>query len=215
MRNEFSMQKLSIALFSFLFLISCSQQEEVVTLYDNGNVYERYRTNKDSVKHGMYKSFRPDGALAETANYANGILDGERTLVYENGNTEIEENYKNDKLDGKYKTYYPSGNLELEMNYEDGTITGNSVKYYESGKIMEEVTFDNNEENGPFVEYHENGNKKWEGNYAKGENEIGLLLNYDKEGVLVKKMMCDSLSICQTIWTLEKGDITPTQLFDK
>jgi len=210
------MEKLSVLLsLVILVTLGCSNKSEVTTNYEDGSVQERFSINTDSLKHGLFTSYRPTGELAETANYENGILEGERKLIYENGKVEIEEHYINDKLHGKYKTFYPSGKLELEMNYQNGIIEGKSVKYYESGNLMEEVTFENNEEQGPFVEYHENGNKKWEGSYLKGENEVGLLLNYDQDGTLVKKMICDSMSICQTIWTLEKGDISPDKLFDK
>lgn len=68
----------------------------------------------------------------------------------------------------------------------------------------------NNEENGPFTEYHENGQKAWEGTFLNGDNEYGLLQQYDEAGTLIKKMNCDSLGVCTTIWTLKDGDITPS-----
>ncbi len=208
------MRKISVVLFIACLIYSCKTEPEITTYHENGGLSERYSITQDSIKNGLYTSFRPGGEKLETANYINGLLDGERTIFYENGNAEIKEHYKTDKLHGEYKTYYPSGKMELVMQYVNGVISGNSVKYFESGKLMEEVNFENNEENGPFVEYHESGNKKWEGVYLNGENEVGLLLNYNKEGVLIKKMMCDSSSICQTVWTLEQGDITPIQLFE-
>ncbi len=210
------MEKLCIILISLSLIVSsCSNSSELSTNYDDGSVMERFEINKDSLKHGLYTLYRPGGTVAETANYTNGVLNGERKLVYENGNDEIIEQYTDDKLHGVYKSFYPTGQLELEMNYVHGVIEGKSKKYYESGKLSEEVNFQNNNENGPFVEYYDNGNKKWEGEFLNGENEVGLLMNYNEEGTLVKKMMCDSMSICQTIWTLEKGDITPIKLFDK
>jgi len=199
----------------YLFICSCSNKSEVTNYHENGNIHEQYSISADSLKNGAYKRFRSGGEISETAHYKNGILDGARTLIYENGNVEIEEHYKSDKLHGKYRTFYPSGKKELEMQYLNGEIQGSSFKYFESGQLMEEVYFDKNEENGPFIEYFENGSKKWEGTYLNGENEVGLLQNYNNEGILIKKMMCDSSSVCQTIWTLEKGDITPIQLFDK
>jgi len=210
MRNLCLILLLANCLFS-----GCKNKSEVTTKYDDGTVYEQYAINQDSLKNGEYKSFRPNGALSETATYKNGLLEGERKIIYENGNVEIIEHYVNDKLHGKYQSHYPSGQLELEMEYQEGKLEGKSTKYFESGKLMEEVNFHDNEESGPFVEFHENGNKKWEGNYQNGANEVGLLLNYNEEGTLIKKMMCDSMSICQTIWTLEKGDIEPVKLFDK
>ena len=76
------------------------------------------------------------------------------------------------------------------------------------------MTFLDNLENGPFVEYYENGNVQWSGTFLNGDNEVGELLHYSEDGVLIKKMWCDSAAICQTIWTREKGDIVPKDLFN-
>ena len=73
---------------------------------------------------------------------------------------------------------------------------------------MERVTFEGNEENGPFEEYHQNGQIQWKGTYLKGENEYGLLEEFDEIGEPIKRMMCDEMAICKTIWTKENGDIT-------
>ena len=81
--------------------------------------------------------------------------------------------------------------------------------YYPEGPLKEEVTMVDNEENGPFTEYYKDGTKEWEGTYLNGDNEFGLLKHYNDKGVLIKKMMCDSLAICSTIWTLEGGDVKP------
>ena len=65
---------------------------------------------------------------------------------------------------------------------------------------MEEVLFKDNEENGPFVEYYDNGEIEWKGSYLNGDNEFGILEQYDRTGVLIKKMECDSLGACITVW---------------
>ena len=64
-----------------------------------------------------------------------------------------------------------------------------------------------NNENGPFKEYYPNGNIHWEGNYLNGDNEFGILNEYNEQGELIKKMDCDSMAVCKTIWTKENGDI--------
>ena len=54
-----------------------------------------------------------------------------------------------------------------------------------------------------FEEYYTNGKIKWKGSYRNGDHEYGLLEKYDSTGVLVKKMECDSLFICRTVWKKE------------
>ena len=115
--------------------------------------------------------------------------------------------YDHDMIVGPYKTYFEDGTLSQEATYVNGMMQGDLKTYYKSGKIKEVVTMRDNEENGPFQEYYESGKIKWEGQFLNGDNEFGLLKNYNETGELVKKMMCDSLAVCTTIWTLEKGDI--------
>jgi antitoxin component YwqK of YwqJK toxin-antitoxin module len=191
-----------------LALFSCkSNMTEVKD--DNGNVIEKYEVNKDNKKHGAYSAYNEAGKLTETATYNNDQLEGERKIYDANGNVEILENYKDNTTNGPYKVYYPNGNVKFETVYTSGVLNGSAKSYTEDGKLKEEVTFSNNEENGPFKEYYDNGNIEWEGTYLNGDNEFGLLKNYDESGELVKKMMCDSMAICRTIWTKADGDITP------
>ena len=58
----------------------------------------------------------------------------------------------------------------------------------------------NNEENGPFSEYFENGQIQWKGTYRNGDNEYGILYEYDSLGTPIKIMKCDTQAICRTIW---------------
>ena len=195
------MKKHSILIASLIWLfIACQPNGPVVEVYNEGVLYESYQINEDSLMHGEYNRFYKEGNLAESAGYKNGKLNGIRTIFYHNGTKEIEEIYKMDSLDGSYKSYYPSGELEFKCEYVNNKIQGKSYKYYESGQIMEEVLFKDNEENGPFVEYYDNGEIEWKGSYLNGDNEFGILEQFDRTGVLIKKMECDSLGACITVW---------------
>lgn len=185
-------------------IIACSAERFVEVKDDEGNLVEKYQVDKNGTKNGVYESYNA-GVLISKANYKEGIQSGKRVIFYDNGNLEIEENYANGQLDGEYKVYYETGELKLLMLYSDNTIQGKVKKYYKSGQIMEDVTFVDNEENGPFVEYWENGNLKWQGAYLNGDNEFGELQKFNEEGNLIRKLMCDSLAVCRTFWTLEGG----------
>lgn len=184
-------------------------KEKAQTYHDNGSKHEVYPTDKEGKRHGQYQRYNQDGQLFETATYTHGLLDGSRTIYYPDGQVEIEEIYVSDKLHGTYKKFHQNGQLQLTANYEDNVMTGPSKSYYEDGTLKEEILFKNNEENGPFVEYHPNGQPHWKGTYAHGDNEVGDLLEFDTDGQLIKKMLCDDRSICRTIWTLADGDIAP------
>jgi len=206
------MTKRTLLLYTLLPLLALAcQQGNIITLKDDqGRITEKYKINADSLKNGLYESFI-NGVKVEEAHYVNGKLQGTRKIFRTNGSVEIEEQYDNDQITGLYKTYHLNGAVAQEANYVKGMMQGKLKSYYEDGQIKELVTMVDNEENGPFVEYHENGKKAWEGNFLNGDNEYGLLQEYDETGTLIKKKMCDSLAVCTTIWTLEDGDITPAK----
>jgi antitoxin component YwqK of YwqJK toxin-antitoxin module len=184
----------------FLLLCFSSCKRSTKTFYKTGELQERFYTNDEGQKHGTYKRYHLNGKLAEEVNYENGLRQGKRVLFFEDGKVESESNYQNDLVNGISKVYYPSGEIKVEYPYINNVINGTFKKYFKNGTVMEEVTFANNQENGPFKEYYENGNLKWEGTFIDGDKEIGLLQEYAEDGTLVKKMMCDTLIKCQTIW---------------
>ncbi len=198
---------LTSIILSCLILGSCKQN--LITVKDDqGNITEKYAVNDQNQKHGSYESYI-NNTLIEKANYQNGKLDGLRQLFHTNGAVEIEEQYQNDLMIGVYKNYDHKGKLILEAPYENGVMEGMLKTYYPDGTLKEEVTMVNNEENGAFTEYHSNGQIKWKGQFLNGDNEFGLLQEFNEAGTLIKKMECDSLAVCKTIWTINKGDINP------
>lgn len=199
-----------VTMLVFALIVSACKDSSIVNVKsDKNQIVESYKIGKDSVKNGFYKKFYEDGSLKETSTYSNGLLDGERILFFPNGAVEIKENYKNGQITGPYYEYYPNGQINTSFIYSNGNINGELLKYFENGKIEEKVTFVDGDENGPFTEYYENGTIHWQGQYLNGDNEFGLLKEFDENGQLIKKMMCDSLAICRTTWTLKDGDITP------
>lgn len=199
-----NMKLFSFLLSLILIAVACSSERMVEVKDDDGNLLERYQVNKDGTRTGIYESYN-EGKIVSKANYKEGIQSGKRVIFFENGNLEIEENYKEGALEGPYSVYYDSGELMLESQYINNAIQGQVKKYYKSGQLMENVAFIDSEENGPFVEYWENGNLKWEGSYLNGDNEYGELKKYNEEGVVIRKLMCDSSAVCRTFWTLEDG----------
>lgn len=182
------------------FLQSCGNKK-VETKNENGQIIEKFYVNKNGEKEGTFIAYYESGKIKEESNYSSGKLSGKRTLYTEKGNIEIEEIYTdNGVLHGPYKLYYPNGTLQLEKTYQDNIITGIIKVYYPSGKLKEEVSMSNNEENGPFTEYYENGKIHWKGIYRNGDNEYGVLYEYDSLGAPIKIMKCDTLAICRTVW---------------
>lgn len=205
------MRYYTFIILAIIVLQSCDQSLKTISVKnDAGIIIEQYQINADSLKTGESKAFDDDGDLYDLSNYQDGKLTGKRTIYYKEGSIDTEENYINDVLVGEYKQYYKNGTVMQTGSYTDGVLDGQVISYFEDGTKRESVTFLNNTENGPFTEFHENGKKHWEGTYRNGDNEYGLLIEYDTLEKIIKKMDCDSLGMCRTIWSKEKGDITPT-----
>lgn len=194
------MAKYLFVSFLIITIVSCGL-EKIETTFPDGKIKEQYTINKKGEKDGIYTAYNEVGKLKEKSNYKNGLYTGRRTLYFDNGNVEIEENYIDGGiLQGISKVYYEGGQLQLEKNYENNVLVGQVKVYYPSGKIKEEVTMENNNENGPFTEYYENGKIHWKGTYLNGDNEFGLLEEWDSLGAPIKRMKCDSMAICRTFW---------------
>ncbi len=189
--------------------ISCSDLSTIKDYNDDGSLYRTYQVDKDSLIQGNYLVYYEgdNKKIFEQANYVDGKLHGDRVLYYDDGTPEIRERYIKDVLVDTLKVFYPSGEIKRKASYDNGVLSGSVQSYYEDGTLKEEATFVDNLENGPFTEYHPNGLPKWKGNFLNGDSEFGELLQYNEQGVLVRKMMCDSNAVCNTFWTLEKGDL--------
>jgi antitoxin component YwqK of YwqJK toxin-antitoxin module len=197
-----------ILLFTTLFLASCDRLIKVDKVNPISGLHEVYFIDADSIIQGE-KIVRINNQIYERANYINGVLSGERRIFFADGNVEIIEKYSEGLLIDTLKVFYPEGSIKVKMPYNRGVLEGEVLKYYNDGAIMEKVSFKENEENGTFEEYYTNGTMHWRGQYLNGPNEYGLLEEYDEQGRLLKKMMCDSNAVCRTIWTKENGDIVP------
>lgn len=195
--------------FSCLFILNCGNKKVRIS-YDKGSIMEEYEVDNEGKKEGTYKSYYESGKIRELSTYKGDLLVGTRYLYFENGNVEIEEKYADGGiLNGEQKVFYKDGQVQIVKNYENNELTGLLKVYYPSGKIKEEVTMRHNNENGPFTEYFENGQVQWKGTYLNGENEFGLLEEWDSLGAPIKKMLCDSFAICRTFWHQDSTKINP------
>lgn len=199
-----------IVILSFISLmaISCKKSlREVQVLNNDNDIVSTYMIDQDSLIQGRLIKKIKSQSIEIEENYLNNLLHGERIIYYSDKSIHIKENYLHGVIDGKYLEYHPNGQILIEAQYKNGIMSGILKKYYDNGQVEEIVTIKNNEENGPFKEYYPDGTLHWEGTYLNGDNEFGLLSEYDENGELVNKLMCDSLFICRAIWTKEKGNI--------
>ena len=190
------------------FFVGC-KDKLITTYYDSGEKFEEFQYTGDLIKHGVYRRYSPKGILIESSNYINGQLEGERIIYnFDSGVKEISEIYRNDILNGRHIVFHSNGEMKSLGVYDNNVLSG-PVKFYDtSGMLTEEFQFVNNFEVIPFKEFHENGSIKWEGtkrydHFTGLKRDYGLLKEYNEDGVLVRKIMCDENEVCKTTWTLK------------
>ena len=198
------MKRVYLLLAIVLFLSSCSQTKKIEVKNDANQLTEVYYLSKDSLKEGVATAFYEEtGKVFQNTTFTKGKENGIRNTYYPSGKIEETNSFVNGEFHGDSKTFYESGQLKNQVNYVHNAMDGHWIAYYDNGQIKEKVLFRKNQENGPFIEYYKNGHLKAKGNYINGDNEDGLLMMYDKRGILIKKMQCKE-GICRTIWRLQE-----------
>lgn len=197
--EELLMVRKSLFFLAIILLLS-SCQKRIKNYHDNGQLKEVYSIDSKGVKNGKFQAFYQSGLLLESSNYKNDLLEGKRYFYYENGQVEEEQFYVKGKLDGVQYGFHENGKLKFKSINKDSKLTGEYFSYYDNGKRRLYLNFENDLENGPFEEYHKNGIIKWRGTYRNGNKEFGLLEQFDEKGELIKKMNCDTMAQCTTLW---------------
>ena len=165
-------------------------------------------------KQGICKEYDATGLIKEYQ-YKQDVLDGVETLYFAGGEKiDGQFNYVDGVHQGAFSYFYESNGQAMQKgNYVDGKIEGLLTSYYEDGTLKEEINHVDGLTQGPFKEYNEAGILVAEGNFtSKGDNENledGLLKLYDENGALSKKMVCQKGQCC-TSWTVEDGDVAPS-----
>ncbi len=195
--------------FAFLLMFSSCKfdnHKKIVVNDQSGYYRDEYYVIDDSIKDGQFLRFFSDGKLSDSCGYKMGKLEGIKKLYSPEGNLQILQTYKNGKLNGDYIVYYPDGSVKIRQQFIDDQLQGISYRYYPDGKIQEEVSMKNGLENGAFKEYYPSGTLHWKGTFLNGANEQDTLYEYDKNGDLMRKLLCD-MGYCRTFWRVNEGYI--------
>lgn len=210
------MKSIIYACLLFLLCVACKSNKKI----EHQTEYSKqvFFVDKDSLKQGLFVEVDLEGDTMETAQYVDNLLQGPKKSYSKAGYVQVLEHYKKGVLHGPELSYFPNGNIETKGNYTNGKLDSVFYVYFDTGELKEKTTIRDNVENGPFEEYYKNGQIRWKGNFIDGDNEIGLLLEYDNKGKLISKMDCGKYKgtyICQTIWNIEKGTIKPTFKYEE
>ena len=134
---------------------------------------------KNGVLEGEFKAYYPNGNLQGEVIYKNGEKNGDFKEYHENKNIRLSGSYKNSLQDGEWKSYLEDSTLETIINYKDGELNGLKEDYYKNGNVWTRQEFKNNDLDGVYEVYYENGNPQLKAKIKNGQTVEELRFNHD------------------------------------
>ena len=143
-------------------IISCDQstpkkEDLAYEYYKSGQVKKMSQVIRDSIPHGLMKTYTPGGYLQSVYTYVEGKREGPAVTYYNNGQLKSKMLYKNNKREGLLKMYYKTGELYRETPYKSGKVDGIRKTYYKDGTLMAEAPYKNSYPGLGLKEYKSDG----------------------------------------------------------
>ena len=135
---------------------------------------------KNGVLEGEFKAYYPNGNLQGEVNYVNGEMNGDFKEYHENKKIRLSGSYKNSLQEGEWKFYLEDGTLESIINYKDGELHGIKEDYYKNGNVWTRQEFKNNDLDGVYEVYYENGNLQLKAKIKNGQTIEEQRFNHDE-----------------------------------
>jgi antitoxin component YwqK of YwqJK toxin-antitoxin module len=138
-----------------------------IVFYDaDGNKTNEGFFTKDGDREGKATYYYKNGKISAEANYKNGLLNGDRTTYYLNGNKQEEGTYKDDEADGYFKFYHKNGKLKSEGWFVNGQRQGTHISYNQLGVIENKIYYLNDKQYGYSQYYYANGKMDYESEFS-------------------------------------------------
>ena len=102
-------------------------------------------------------TFNDTSLVKDRFTYKKGILSGEASTYYKNGQLRRRGNYLHGKFSGKWEFWDEKGNKTMEANYLNDSLNGAFIVLYTNGKVKESGQFSGNVKIGRWTKYDEKG----------------------------------------------------------
>ncbi|AMD95338.1 toxin-antitoxin system YwqK family antitoxin [Leptotrichia sp. oral taxon 847] len=156
----------------------------------------------NGVLNGNYTEYYANGNNYTTGKYVNGKKEGEWLVYSENGKLWKRYQYSNDELNGRYSSYYgKTGNQETVGQYQNGKMTGNWTEYYENGSRKSQGTYVNGYRNGLFTEWNSSGSKSSEINYQDDQINEPMKVYYENGNLLYEANLNNGVGTLKGYYT--------------
>ena len=162
----------------FTFYILGQEKPAATKFYspDSDTAQVKYFTQKGKVisegrmlgeeRVGEWKYYHLNSdKLMMTESYANGKLEGEKVIYFENGSPTERSFFRNGVLHGEQLIYSEKGVLLKKFTYENGLLHGPAEVYNGKGELLIKGNYKNDKQHGIW-KYYENGNLKEQKNFS-------------------------------------------------
>ena len=98
--------------------------------YPDGTIQEKFRVyveKGDSVRHGPYTFYYPEGTIMQEGFYIANLPDSLWVNYYRNGLRKSMYSYSKGKKNGPYKIWKDDGSLYQSGAYKDNLLTGELI----------------------------------------------------------------------------------------
>lgn len=113
---------------------------------------------KNGKKHGVVKTYHPNGNVSSEMDYANGEANGNMRSLSIDGKLLREGTMKDDKRQGLVTEYWDkTGNPKREIPCDKGLVTGVVKEFYANGELKRELTFRDDVMHGTEKQYEADG----------------------------------------------------------
>ena len=142
----------------FLFAIFACNEEQLTVTEDAVGADILY--SKDSYKPYTGKCivlYNKSDKVKEEFRFKKGLLDGESSAWYKNGQIRRKGYYNKGQISGKWTFWDEQGNKTLEAHYRHDTLNGTYIALYANGNIKEKGQYSANKQSGKWTRYDEDG----------------------------------------------------------
>lgn len=178
--------------------------EDEYKYYNSNGALIQHKYFKGDTLDGIYKSYFKVGEeiLEFNIPYKNGLIYGEATEYYSNGQIYSKTNYSGGKITGVQTQYYIDGGISSEINYNNGVYEGSYKTYHKNGEVSQLGQCKEGAYDGSWKQYYPNGILQSEFSY-KNDKLTGISKNYDTDGKLYYE------------FNYRKGNIISYRYYDK
>ncbi len=106
---------------------------------------------------GIHKEYHENGTLKMEMTIADGVIDGDVHLYFDNGKAHELRAYKKGEMHGRWLTWNKQGQKIAEAGYEQGQKHGKWYIWNEEGVLLYDMSYTHGERSGTWKMYNEKG----------------------------------------------------------